>query len=349
MQRRTTNTVHVGDIAIGSGHPIAVQSMLCVAPSDLAANIVQTLVLKEAGCDIVRLAIPTMDDIRLISAIKNEVDIPLVADIQFDYRLAIAAVKAGIDKVRINPGNIGGSDRVHAVVEACRDRHIPIRIGVNSGSLEKDILQKYGRPTAEALVESALRHIQLLEDEHFTDYLVAIKSSDTITTVEANRLLAQKVDCPLHLGVTEAGTERMGIIKSSAGLGALLCEGIGDTVRVSLTADPVREVYAARDLLAALGFEHSRVQFISCPTCGRCQVDLLRIAEEAEQALAAVHKDIKVAIMGCAVNGPGEAADADIGIAGGNGEFLFFAKGKPLYKVSPEQVINILLDEVEKL
>lgn len=349
MQRRTTNTVHVGDIAIGSGHPIAVQSMLCVAPSDLAANIAQTLVLKEAGCDIVRLAIPTMDDIRLISAIKNEVDIPLVADIQFDYRLAIAAVKAGIDKVRINPGNIGGSDRVHAVVEACRDRHIPIRIGVNSGSLEKDILQKYGRPTAEALVESALRHIQLLEDEHFTDYLVAIKSSDTITTVEANRLLAQKVDCPLHLGVTEAGTERMGIIKSSAGLGALLCEGIGDTVRVSLTADPVREVYAARDLLAALGFEHSRVQFVSCPTCGRCQVDLLRIAEEAEHVLSAVHKDIKVAVMGCAVDGPGEAADADIGIAGGNGEFLFFAKGKPLYKVSPEQVINTLLDEVEKL
>lgn len=349
MQRRTTNTVHVGDIAIGSGHPIAVQSMLCVAPSDLAANIAQTLVLKEAGCDIVRLAIPTMDDIRLISAIKNEVDIPLVADIQFDYRLAIAAVKAGIDKVRINPGNIGGSDRIHAVVEACRDRHIPIRIGVNSGSLEKDILQKYGRPTAEALVESALRHIQLLEDEHFTDYLVAIKSSDTITTVEANRLLAQKVDCPLHLGVTEAGTERMGIIKSSAGLGALLCEGIGDTVRVSLTADPVREVYAARDLLAALGFEHSRVQFVSCPTCGRCQVDLLRIAEEAEHVLSAVHKDIKVAVMGCAVNGPGEAADADIGIAGGNGEFLFFAKGKPLYKVSPEQVINTLLDEVEKL
>lgn len=349
MQRRTTNTVHVGDIAIGSGHPIAVQSMLCVAPSDLAANIAQTLVLKEAGCDIVRLAIPTMDDIRLISAIKNEVDIPLVADIQFDYRLAIAAVKAGIDKVRINPGNIGGSDRVHAVVEACRDRHIPIRIGVNSGSLEKDILQKYGRPTAEALVESALRHIQLLEDEHFTDYLVAIKSSDTITTVEANSLLAQKVDCPLHLGVTEAGTERMGIIKSSAGLGALLCEGIGDTVRVSLTADPVREVYAARDLLAALGFEHSRVQFVSCPTCGRCQVDLLRIAEEAEHVLSAVHKDIKVAVMGCAVNGPGEAADADIGIAGGNGEFLFFAKGKPLYKVSPEQVINTLLDEVEKL
>lgn len=349
MQRRTTNTVHVGDIAIGSGHPISVQSMLCAAPADIAANVAQTLALKEAGCDIVRLAIPTMDDIRLISAIKNEVDIPLVADIQFDYRLAIAAVEAGIDKVRINPGNIGGCDQIHAVVEACRDRHIPIRIGVNSGSLEKDILQKYGRPTAEALVESALRHIQLLEDEHFTDYLAAIKSSDTITTVEANRLLAQKVDCPLHLGVTEAGTEHMGIIKSSAALGALLCEGIGDTIRVSLTADPVREVYAARDLLAALGLDHSRVQFVSCPTCGRCRVDLFRIAEEAEHALSAVHKNIKVAVMGCAVNGPGEAADADIGIAGGNGEFLFFAKGKPLYKVSPEQVISTLLNEVEKL
>ena len=349
MQRRTTNTVHVGDIAIGSGHPIAVQSMLCVAPSDLAANIAQTLVLKEAGCDIVRLAIPTMDDIRLISAIKNEVDIPLVADIQFDYRLAIAAVKAGIDKVRINPGNIGGSDRVHAVVEACRDRHIPIRIGVNSGSLEKDILQKYGRPTAEALVESALRHIQLLEDEHFTDYLVAIKSSDTITTVEANRLLAQKVDCPLHLGVTEAGTERMGIIKSSAGLGALLCEGIGDTIRVSLTADPVREVYAARDLLAALGLDHGRVQFISCPTCGRCRVDLFRIAEEVERALATVHKDIKVAVMGCIVNGPGEAKEADIGIAGGDGCGLIFKKGEILRKVDEKDLLDELMKEIDKL
>lgn len=294
MQRRTTNTVHVGDIAIGSGHPIAVQSMLCVAPSDLAANIAQTLVLKEAGCDIVRLAIPTMDDIRLISAIKNEVDIPLVADIQFDYRLAIAAVKAGIDKVRINPGNIGGSDRVHAVVEACRDRHIPIRIGVNSGSLEKDILQKYGRPTAEALVESALRHIQLLEDEHFTDYLVAIKSSDTITTVEANRLLAQKVDCPLHLGVTEAGTERMGIIKSSAGLGALLCEGIGDTVRVSLTADPVREVYAARDLLAALGLDHGRVQFISCPTAAAAKSICSELQRKQSRHLPQFIKTLKL-------------------------------------------------------
>ena len=249
MQRRSTKTVTIGSVTVGSGHPIAVQSMLCAAPHDLAANIAQAKALKEAGCDIIRLAIPTMEDIRLISAIKREVDIPLVADIQFDYRLAIAAAEAGIDKIRINPGNIGGEDHVDAVVKICRERHIPIRIGVNSGSLEKDILREYGRPTAEALVKSALQHIRLLEERNFTDYLVAIKSSDVITTVEANRLLAQQTDCPLHLGVTEAGTERMGIIKSSAAIGGLLCEGIGDTIRVSLTADPVREVYAARDLL----------------------------------------------------------------------------------------------------
>lgn len=349
MQRRATNTVHVGQVAIGSGHPVAVQSMLCAAPADIAANIAQAKALKKAGGDIVRLAIPTTEDIRLIQAIKQEVDIPLVADIQFDYRLAIAAVKAGIDKVRINPGNIGGRDRIHAVTEICREHNIPIRIGVNSGSLEKDILQKYGRPTAEALVDSALRQVRLLEDEHFTDYLVAIKSSDSLITVEANRLLAQKTNCPLHLGVTEAGTERMGLIKSSAALGALLCDGIGDTIRISLTADPVREVYAARDLLAALGMEPGRVQLVSCPTCGRCKVELFRVAEEAEQALTKIHKEIKVAIMGCAVNGPGEAADADIGIAGGDGEFLLFAKGKPLYKVASEQAVKALLDEAEKL
>ena len=349
MQRRTTRTVQVGSVAIGSGHPIAVQSMLCAAPADIDANIAQAKALKEAGCDIVRLAIPTMEDIRLISAIKNEVELPLVSDIQFDYRLAIAAAEAGIDKIRINPGNIGGRDRIRAVVNACRERDIPIRIGVNSGSLEKELLQKYGRPTAEALVQSALGQIRLLEDEHFTDYLVAIKSSDAATTMEANRLLAQQTDCPLHLGVTEAGTERMGLIKSSAAIGGLLCLGIGDTIRVSLTADPVREVFAARDLLAAIGLQQDRVRFVSCPTCGRCKVDLFRVAEDAEQALANVNKNIKVAIMGCAVNGPGEAADADIGIAGGDGEFLLFAKGKPLYKVSPEGVTAALLEEIEKL
>lgn len=349
MQRRNTKAVTIGSVTVGSGHPIAVQSMLCAAPHDLAANIAQAKALKEAGCDIIRLAIPTMEDIRLIPAIKREVDIPLVADIQFDYRLAIAAAEAGIDKIRINPGNIGGEDRVDAVVNICRERHIPIRIGVNSGSLEKGILREYVRPTAEALVKSALQHIRLLEERNFTDYLVAIKSSDAITTVEANRLLAQQTDCPLHLGVTEAGTERMGIIKSSAAIGGLLCEGIGDTIRVSLTADPVREVYAARDLLAALGLEQDRIQFVSCPTCGRCRVDLMQVAEQVESALAEIHKNIKVAMMGCAVNGPGEAADADLGIAGGNGEFLLFAKGKPLYKVTSDQVTKALLEEIDKL
>ena len=347
MQRRTTNTVHVGDIAIGSGHPIAVQSMLCAAPSDVAANVAQALALKEAGCDIVRLAIPTMDDIRLISAIKNEVDIPLVADIQFDYRLAIAAVEAGIDKVRINPGNIGGCDQIHAVVEACRDRHIPIRIGVNSGSLEKDILQKYGRPTAEALVESALRHIQLLEDEHFTDYLVAIKSSDTITTVEANRLLAQKVDCPLHLGVTEAGTERMGIIKSSAGLGALLCEGIGDTIRVSLTGDPVEEVEVAKEILSSLGLRRSGIHVVSCPTCGRTSIDLIGLANQVEELTAGYDLDLKVAVMGCVVNGPGEAKEADLGIAGGKGEGLLIMHGEVVKKLPEEELLPALKDALD--
>lgn len=348
MLRRNTRTVTVGNVAIGSGHAIAVQSMLCAKSGDLSANIAQVRALKDAGCDIVRLAIPSMEDVSLISAIKQAVDIPLVADIQFDYRLAIEAAKAGVDKIRINPGNIGGKDQVDAVVNACRERHIPIRIGVNSGSLEKNILQEYGRPTAEALVKSAMMHIEMLEERYFTDYLIAVKSSDVITTVEANRILAQKTDCPLHLGVTEAGTERMGIIKSSAGIGGLLCEGIGDTIRVSLTADPVREVHAAHDLLTSLGLDN-RIQFVSCPTCGRCHVDLIRIAEETERALIGIRKNLKVALMGCAVNGPGEAADADLGVAGGNGEFLLFAKGKPLYKVKPEQVTKALLDEIERL
>ena len=349
MQRRTTRTVTVGGVSIGSGHPIAVQSMLCAPPSDPAANIAQAVALKQAGCDILRLAIPTMEDIRLIPVIKKAVDLPLVADIQFDYRLAVAAVEAGIDKIRINPGNIGGESNLRTVADACRARHVPIRIGVNSGSLEKEILARYGRPTAEALVESALDNIRLLEKAHFEDYLVAIKSSDAVTTVEACRLFAAKTDCPLHLGVTEAGTERMGIIKSAAALGALLCDGIGDTIRISLTADPVREVEAAHDLLAALGLEQNRIQFVSCPTCGRCRVDLFRIAQEAEQALRGIRKNGKVAIMGCAVNGPGEAADADLGIAGGDGEFLLFAKGKPLYKVSPEKATEALLKEIDML
>ena len=345
---RTVKPVKVGDCLLDGKH-IYIQSMLNRRSDDIAGSVEQALALEQAGCEIVRAAIPDMDAVRLVGALKEKLRIPLVADIHFDYRLAIAAAEAGIDKIRINPGNIGGRDRIRAVVNACRERDIPIRIGVNSGSLEKELLQKYGRPTAEALVQSALGQIRLLEDEHFTDYLVAIKSSDAATTMEANRLLAQQTDCPLHLGVTEARTERMGLIKSSAAIGGLLCLGIGDTIRVSLTADPVREVFAARDLLAAIGLQQDRVRFVSCPTCGRCKVDLFRVAEDAEQALANVNKNIKVAIMGCAVNGPGEAADADIGIAGGDGEFLLFAKGKPLYKVSPEGVTAALLEEIEKL
>lgn len=349
MIRRNTKTVMVGKIPLGSEHPIAVQSMLCAPPDDLEANAVQAKALQQAGCDIIRVAIPTMQDIRLIPQIKEAVDIPLVADIQFDYRLAVEAAAAGADKVRINPGNIGDESKIAAVVKACREHHIPIRIGVNSGSLEQAVKEKFGRPTAEALVASALYNVELLERLDFTDYLVAIKSSSVQTTIDAYRLFAEKRDCPLHLGVTEAGTERMGLIKSVAALGSLLCDGIGDTIRISLTADPVREVCAAHDLLRALGLDGSHVQFVSCPTCGRCKVDLFRIAEEAESALRECRKPIKVAIMGCAVNGPGEASDADLGLAGGDGELLLFAKGKPLYKVPQENAVKALLAEVDKL
>lgn len=347
--RRSTKTIMVGTVPLGSGHPIAVQSMLCAPPQDLKANAVQAKALQDAGCDIVRVAIPTMEDIRLIPAIKEAVTMPVVADIQFDYRLAVEAAAAGVDKVRINPGNIGDKEKIAAVVKACREHNIPIRIGVNSGSLERSVKEKYGRPTAEALTASALYNVQLLEQLDFDNYLVAIKSSSVQTTIEAYRLFAQQRDCPLHLGVTEAGTERMGLIKSSAALGSLLCDGIGDTIRISLTADPVREVYAAHDLLRALGLNGAGVQFVSCPTCGRCKVDLFRIAEQAENALRDCKKTIKVAIMGCAVNGPGEASDADIGLAGGDCELLLFKKGQPLYKVPQESAVKALLAEIDKL
>lgn len=349
MERRTTKTVWVGNVPLGSGHPIAIQSMLSAPPHDVSTNVEQAKALKEAGCDIVRVAIPTMNALQLIPAIKEGSGLPVVADIQFDYRLAVESAAAGADKVRINPGNIGEDDKVWEVVKACRAHHVPIRVGVNSGSLEKNILQQYGRPTAEALVASALYNVQLLERFDFSDYLVAIKSSSAETTVEAYRKFAVLRDCPLHLGVTEAGTERMGIIKSSAALGSLLFDGIGDTIRISLTADPVREVLAAKDLLKAIGLSEEGIRFTSCPTCGRCRVDLFKIAAEAEEALKDCKKPLKVAIMGCAVNGPGEAADADLGLAGGEGEVLLFAKGKPLYKVKQENAVSALLEEIAKL
>lgn len=340
--------VKIGSVAIGGGNPIAIQSMLCAPPDDIEANIRQARALYEAGCDINRVAMPQKGGARLIASIKEACpQLPLVADIQFDYRLAIEAAYAGADKIRINPGNIGDEDDLSHVISACRDRSLAIRIGVNSGSLEKEILAKYQRPTAEALAESAVLNARLLEKLGFDNYVVAIKSSDVFTTIEAYRLAAQKLDCPFHLGVTEAGTSRMGIIKSAAAFGALLAEGIGDTLRVSLTADPVEEVHAAKDILRALGLG-SGPKLISCPTCGRCKVDLFRIAKEVEEALRDCKKDIKVAVMGCAVNGPGEARDADLGLAGGDGELLLFRKGEPLRKVSAENAVAALLEEVER-
>jgi len=290
-----------------------------------------------------------MEAVRLIPALKENVKMPVVADIHFDYKLAIESVAAGVDKIRINPGNIGGTDRVKAVVDACKPKEIPIRIGVNSGSVEKEILAKYGSPTAEALCESALYHASLLEKFDYTNIVLSMKSSNVKTMVDAYKLAAEKCNYPLHLGVTEAGTERMGIIKSSAGLGALLLQGIGDTIRVSLTADPVKEIYAAKDILKALDIRRDGVQFVSCPTCGRTKIDLISIATEVENRLRDCNKNIKVAVMGCAVNGPGEAKEADIGIAGGNGVGLIFKKGEIIRKVPEDKLIEELIKEVEKL
>ncbi|MGN1467677.1 MAG: flavodoxin-dependent (E)-4-hydroxy-3-methylbut-2-enyl-diphosphate synthase [Ruminococcus sp.] len=341
--------VVAGNVKIGGGAKISVQSMLNIPAEDIEGSVKQAVELEKAGCDIIRAAIPNMDAIRLIPAIKQAVSIPLVADIHFDYRLALEAVSAGVDKIRINPGNIGDDSRVKAVADACRLNNVPIRIGVNSGSLEKNILEKYGHPTPEALCESALYHASLLEKFDFNDIVLSMKSSSVSTMVKAYELAAQKCDYPLHLGVTEAGTERMGIIKSSAGIGSLLIKGIGDTIRVSLTADPVREVAAAHDILKALDIETEGIQFVSCPTCGRTKIDLIGLANQAQERLKDCKKNIKVAIMGCAVNGPGEAKEADIGIAGGNGVGLVFKKGEIIKKVSENQLIDALVEEVSKL
>ncbi len=340
-------TVRVADLTLGDGK-IYIQSMLNVPASDVEGSVRQAVELEKAGCEIVRAAIPTLDDVRLIPAIKSAVKIPLVADIHFDYRIALAAVEAGIDKVRINPGNIGSADRVKAVADACKERGVPIRIGVNSGSLEKELLQKYGSPTAEALVESAANHIRLLNDCNFDYIVVSIKSSDVRLMIEAYRLFANRFDYPLHLGVTEAGTERMGIIKSAMGIGSLLCDGIGDTIRVSLTADPVREVYAAKDILKACGIGGG-VQIVSCPTCGRTKIDLIGLASQVEELCRDIAKDIKIAVMGCVVNGPGEAREADLGIAGGDGVGLIFKKGEILRKVPEDMLLSELKKEIELL
>ena len=341
---RNVKPVSVGSCTLDGKH-IYIQSMLNTRSDDIAGSVAQAVALEQAGCEIVRAAIPDKSAIALIPAIKEKISIPLVADIHFDYRLALEAAAAGIDKIRINPGNIGSMERVRAVVKACQARKIPIRIGVNSGSLEKEILAKYGAPTAEALVESAMGHVRMLEACDFDDIVISMKSSDVNTMIEAYRLCAQQCHYPLHLGVTEAGTERMGLIKSAIGIGTLLHDGIGETIRVSLTEDPVREIKAAQDILKCIG-KRGGPQIVSCPTCGRTRIDLVKTAKEVEAALEHVEKDIKVAVMGCVVNGPGEAREADIGIAGGA---VLFRKGTVLRKVAEEEIVPELLAEIEKL
>ncbi len=344
---RNVRAVRVGDLCL-DGKKIYIQSMLNARSDDIEGNVKQAVELEKAGCEIVRVSVPNKEAVALIPAIKSQISIPLVADIHFDYRLALMSAEAGVDKIRINPGNIGSRDRVRLVADMCAEKHIPIRIGVNSGSLEKDILEEYGSPTAEALVKSALRHASLLEECDFHDIVISLKSSDVPTMIKAYRLLAEKCDYPLHLGVTEAGTERMGVIKSAVGIGSLLCDGIGETIRVSLTDDPVREVYAAKDILRAIG-RGSGVQLVSCPTCGRTRIDLVSLAKQVEKAVADMDKNITVAVMGCIVNGPGEAREADIGVAGGDGCGLIFRKGEILRKVPESEIISALLDEIEKM
>ena len=341
--------VKIADIVLGGGAPVRVQSMLNTPAEDIEASVAQAKELEKAGCEIIRATVPNMEAVKVIAALKDNVKVPIVADIHFDYRMALEALSAGVDKIRINPGNIGSDERVKAVADECKRKGVPIRIGVNSGSVEKEILAKYGAPVPEALVESALYHVSLLEKFDFDDIVISIKSSDVSTTCKAYRLLAERVGYPLHIGVTEAGTERMGLIKSSMGIGSLLLDGIGDTIRVSLTAPPVKEVYAGYDILKAAGVRKTGVNLVSCPTCGRTKIDLISLANRVETALRGCNKDITVAVMGCIVNGPGEAKEADIGITGGNGEGLIFRKGTILRKVSEEQLFDALLEEITNM
>lgn len=345
--RRNVRPVKVGNCILDGRH-IYIQSMLNTRSDDIEGSVQQAVSLEKAGCEIVRAAIPDMSAIALIPAIKEKISIPLVADIHFDYRLALEAAAAGIDKIRINPGNIGGMDKVKQVVKACSSRNIPIRIGVNAGSLEKELLAKYGSPTPEALVESAMGHVKLLEACDFNDIVISIKSSDVHTMIDAYRLAAETCDYPLHLGVTEAGTAHMGMLKSAIGLGSLLHDGIGETIRVSLTDKPEKEIEAATDILKCLGLRGGP-QIVSCPTCGRTRIDLVGAALKVEEALKSVDKDIKVAVMGCVVNGPGEAREADIGIAGGDGCAVIFKKGEVLRKVREEDILEELMAEIKKL
>ncbi len=344
-----TRRLMVGAVPVGGGAAVSIQSMCNTKTDDVAATVEQIKTLEAAGCEIIRVAIPDQAAAEAVDKIKEQISIPLVADIHFNYRYALACAERGIDGIRINPGNIGAEENVKAVADACRKREIPIRVGVNGGSLEKSLREKYGGVTAEALVESALGQVKLLNKYDFEDICISVKCSDVPLTIAAYRLLSERTDCPLHLGVTEAGTPSMGMIKSAMGIGGLLCLGIGDTIRVTLTADPVEEVYAAHKILKAAGLRKDGVNLIACPTCGRTQIDLIPIAEEVERRLVNCRKNITVAVMGCIVNGPGEAAAADIGIAGGKGEGMLFRKGKSLYKVPEENLVDALMAEIDKL
>lgn len=349
MERKLTRKIMVGGVPVGGGAPVSIQSMLNTRTTDVNGCLAQLRVLAAAGCEIARLAVPDMEAAEAFGAICAASPLPLVADIHFDYRLALLCVDGGVDKIRINPGNIGSKDRVRAVADACRERNIPIRVGVNGGSLEKDLVQKYGGVTAEALAESALGHVRLLEECGFGNICISVKCSRVPVNMAAYELLHEKVDYPLHLGVTEAGTPEMGVLKSAIGIGGLLCRGIGDTLRVSLTADPVEEVVAAKRILQACGLRQTGPDLIACPTCGRTKYDMLPIAREVERRLKSCDKPITVAVMGCVVNGPGEATAADVGIAGGKGEGLLFAKGKVLRKVPENQLVDALFEEIDKL
>ncbi|NFL55555.1 flavodoxin-dependent (E)-4-hydroxy-3-methylbut-2-enyl-diphosphate synthase [Clostridium botulinum] len=349
MMRKSTKKVKVGSIYVGGDSPISIQSMTNTDTRDVKSTLNQINKLEKIGCDIIRCAVPDIEASEALKIITKESKIPVVADIHFDHKLALESIKNGVDALRINPGNIGSMERVKMVAEAAKEKSIPIRVGVNSGSLKKDILDKYGRVCPEALVESALQHVNILEKCNFNDIVISIKSSNVIQMIESYRLISEKVNYPLHLGVTEAGTTFRGTIKSSVGIGTLLAEGIGDTIRVSITGDPLEEIKIGKEILRSLGYVNEGIEFVSCPTCGRTNIDLISIAEEVEKRLLNCNKNIKVAVMGCVVNGPGEAREADIGIAGGKGEGLIFKKGEVIKKVKEKNIIDELIKEIEKM
>ena len=348
-KRRYSKEVCVGNVKIGGNNPISVQSMTNTDTRDANATISQIKRLEDVGCEIVRVAVPDMQAAKNIGEIKSKVNIPIIADIHFDYRLALEAIEQGVDGVRINPGNIGSIDKVKMVVEKCKEKNLKIRIGVNGGSLEKELLQKYGSATAEALVESALGHVKILEDLDFYNIVISLKSSDIYKTVEAYELISKKVDYPLHIGITESGSIKKGTIKSSIGVGTLLLNGIGDTIRISLTGDPTEEVIVGKEILRSLNLLNDKIKVISCPTCGRCNIDLISVLNEVEEKIGNIDKDVTIAIMGCAVNGPGEAREADLGIAGGKGEGILFKKGQIIRKIKGDRLVEELLDEIKSL